>query len=214
MEFIDECLKDAAQAGDDHWLKTLLLQPQCTPGSKDNAGMTALMWAARRRDVACLNLLLPVSNALTRDARGCTALIHAACKGHEACVRLLLPVSDALAVDKDGWTALTQAAACGKTSCVQTLLPVSDVLAKVSGITALMFAAQHGSQSCVEALLPLSDALAQDNKGKTASIQAREIGHFKLADFIDAYALALGTMAELQLSTQHAAFKKIAALRL
>lgn len=145
---------------------------------------------------------------------GLTSLMLAAFYGHDACVKLLLPVSDAKIKDNNGKTALMYASSRGETACVRILLPLSDVMCKSGDdMTALILAARQGSRSCVEALLPLSDALTCDNEVKTASMEARVNGHFKLANFMDAYAVTLHETAELESSTNPGFFRKFASRR-
>ena len=116
---INERLRRAAAAGSDVELKSLLCKPGCDALSKNFSGMTALMYAAYYGHVACVRLLLPVSNTLAQDDRNVSALMRAADAGYEVCVQLLLPASDASASDIKGMTASARAQKSGHKSVAQ-----------------------------------------------------------------------------------------------
>lgn len=105
MESINDRLRAIAREGSDDELEALLLVPDCDARSKNKDGMTALMFAAWRGRVKCVQLLLPVSDATAKSLTGMTALMSAAWRGRETCVRLLLPVSDAVSKSNKGLTA-------------------------------------------------------------------------------------------------------------
>ena len=105
MESINERLRAIAREGSDDELEALLLVPDCDARSKNKDGMTALMFAAWRGRVKCVQLLLPVSDATAKSLTGMTALMSAAWRGRETCVRLLLPLSDAVSKSNKGLTA-------------------------------------------------------------------------------------------------------------
>ena len=105
MAAINERLREAARDGSEAELKSLLRNPGCNALSKTGHGLTALMCAALFGHEACIQLLLPLSDARAKNKDGHTALIQAAWFGSEACVRVLLPVSDVLGKDKAGRTA-------------------------------------------------------------------------------------------------------------
>ena len=119
MSSIDRSLRFAAGDGDEAELKKLLRNPSCNALHADEIGNTALMYAARISHEACVELLLPVSDALAQNNKGWTALMCAAFGGNEACVRLLLPTSDALTSDRDGFTASAWARSARNESLAQ-----------------------------------------------------------------------------------------------
>ena len=93
-------------------------------------------------------------------------------------------------------------AACkGREKSVRLLLPVSDVLAQGNdGFTALMWAAFCGHEACIKLLLPTSMASAKNEDGLTASALAKSVGYKRLAEFIDAYALAQSERSAMSLA--------------
>ena len=64
MKDINDRLRSAAQDGKSVELKALLQDPTCDALSKSHEEMTALMIAAYAGHDACVELLLPVSDAL------------------------------------------------------------------------------------------------------------------------------------------------------
>ena len=148
MEINNERLSAAAETGSEVELKALLLDPGYNPLFKDSRGMTPLIWAALNGHEACVQLLLPKSEALSASKSGLTALMCAAANGQANCVNILLPVSNALDKDRGGLTALMWAACGGNDACVRILLPVSDVLGKDNeGLTASALAKEKGYKS-------------------------------------------------------------------
>lgn len=133
----------------------------------------------------------------SKDVHGFTALMRAASNGHAGCVRLLLLGSDAWAANYWGTTALMRSAGCGNADVVP------------GGATALMQAARYGHLDCVQLLLSVSELGAQDEVGETASEQARRNQHFKIADLIDASALARCERSALSASTAPGASRQV-----
>ena len=133
MVDVNEKLREAAMVGSEAELKALLNNPECDTSSKDESGMTALMWAANCGQDACVRFLLPLSDASSQTKNGMTALMNASCYGYEACVGILLPAGSTWTKDKDGWTALMWAAYYGYEACVRLLMPASDPCAKTAG---------------------------------------------------------------------------------
>jgi hypothetical protein len=130
-----------------------------------SAKQAALFLAAGEGHAACVELLLPLSDARAKNDSGETALMRAAANGHAECVRLLLPVSDPLAVDRGfGRSALFFAMASdapGALDCFELLAPVSDL---VSCPLEGDFARPHASSPLRFAV---SAALTRDRQGQT-----------------------------------------------
>ena len=167
MKKVNADLIQAARTGDEMKLKALLVDPKCNPMSKDKNGKTALIWAAARTQGVCIKMLLPVSDPLAQDEKGMTALMWAAAHSR----------------DSEG---------------VSLLLPVSDACAcDKRGISTLMLAAAFGNAAHVKILLPVSTVMSQSLDGMTASAYARVNTYHKLADFIDAHALAMSEKSDL-----------------
>ena len=121
MADINKKLKKAAMCGFGVDIKSLLMVPGCDPLHKDSFDMTALMCAAQYGHEACVELLLPSSDASAQAVDGMTALMYAARMGHEACVKLLLPVSDVLAKSKSEATASDYAKFWGHENTAQSI---------------------------------------------------------------------------------------------
>ncbi len=141
-----------------------LLRAGADPLAADKFGQTALHCAG----AACIEALLPGSDAGARDSDGQTPLMHAAARNAE-CVSLLLPASDPRAEDDSEQTALHIAASRGEPESVELLAPLSDLDARDGDrLTALMVAARGGDARAIKALLPGSDLAAADRDGETA----------------------------------------------
>lgn len=146
----------------------------------------------------CVELLLPLSDALTQDKAGATALMHGAASGHAAYLPLMLPKSNPSAKDNQGRTALMYAVTTENSDGVRHLLIGEDALIKdKDGMTALMWAAKYGHTRCVSLLLPLSDVCAADKWGLTARDYAKPPSNEAAASCIDAYVLALSERSAL-----------------
>lgn len=91
---LQRMLCDAAWDGDARAIAHLLTHPDVDPAADHS---TALMHAAHRGKVACVRLLIPVSNPLARNSE---ALWRAARYGRASCVRALMGVSHT-----EGWEA-------------------------------------------------------------------------------------------------------------
>ena len=70
MRNVNYELRSAAAEGDEELVKTLLLDPKCNPKDTDGRGKTALINAAFHSHALCVQLLLPVSDALAKDTEG------------------------------------------------------------------------------------------------------------------------------------------------
>jgi ankyrin repeat protein len=81
---------EAAKRGE---IETILLAENIDIDARDQEGMTAFIWAARRGQKKAIDMLLfrkPDLNIDVRDENGWTPLIWAARRGHKSIVRLLL----------------------------------------------------------------------------------------------------------------------------
>ena len=113
MTSIHDQLRAAAKHGNDRQIKALLDHTECKATSQDANGYTALMWAAGRGHLACVELLIPVSHLVAQDTLGMTALMWAAKFGQLSCTKLLMSVSEAMLTNHDGKTASELATSTG-----------------------------------------------------------------------------------------------------
>jgi hypothetical protein len=127
------------------------------------SGKTPLMMAATGCSVACVEILLPVSDAKRRDAQGLDALSHAARWGDWSCdcVMALLPHSEPNGVDGNGQTALhhvCERASDAGAECARLLHPCCDPeKTNDFGESALGMAAKKGRFLIAKLLLEESD---------------------------------------------------------
>eukprot|EP01047_Picozoa_sp_COSAG01_P039981 COSAG01_NODE_3334_length_6237_cov_11.105246_1_plen_1421_part_00 len=192
-----------------------LLKAGASPSMADEAGQTALHWAAKRGVAGCMHALLQHSSPAdvhAKDKSEMTALNVAATFGHVEALRYLLSEevgAELEAKGSSGMTALHLAVMNGHVEAVCYLLSVevgAEVEAKTqSGSTALHYAALSQSRSQVQALQCLLSAgvgaelEAKDNKGQTALHLAAKNG------YVDAlrYLLSAEVGAELEAKTQN-----------
>src|SRR6266513_2899517 len=169
---LDGKLLEAAKARNTAEVQKLLGQG-ADANAKDNAGWTALIWAAYfGRNDSVRALLEKGADVNAKDNDGWTALFWAAFSGRAEIVRALLEKgADVNAMDDSGKTVLMSAAVRGHASTVRALLEKgADVNAKSkAGRTALMSAADLGHLDTVRALLEQgADVDAKDKQGDTA----------------------------------------------
>lgn len=170
MDSLNESLMDAAMNGDESELESLLRRPGCDARRKNDEGMSALMFAAKYGNVACVRLLLKASDALDKDRHGMTALMWGARNGDAACVQLLIQVSDVVAQDKLGDSALMHAGAEGWAPCVKLLIPLSDVgVLNSRGLTAADEARDRGYPRVAALIDDYAHVLS---KSETAALNA------------------------------------------
>ena len=169
---------DAAMAGDDAALRTALKSGANVNASQGD-GMTALHWAAERRDAAAAALLLKAGadpKAVTRIGQH-TPLHVAAKSGAADIVRLLVDAkADVRARTTTGAAPLHFAAASGSRDAVAILLDAGadpNVREPQWGQTPLMFAAAAGRTDVVRTLL----ARGADSHvaGKVVNISERNL---------------------------------------
>lgn len=191
------------------WIDRPVFVKELLPLSKlfdqDNCGDTAIVYAAYRGHIDCLNLLLESATPQDinfADADGETPLIVAASTGHVDCVTALLPHSDANALDSESNTALMTAAQRGHADCVKALLPYTDLsIQNVDGYCALALAAANGRAECAKLLLPHSDTQQKGPNGLTPAELARTFADNEaLAILIETYCLSQNERADLDRS--------------
>jgi ankyrin repeat protein len=180
---LGEQLVEAARAGDERAVKSLLMQKdvEAFVDHQNGDGLTALLRAASRGHRKVVKLLLDKGadpNLLT--TWGTTALIRAAGEGHTEVLKLLLDFgADPNLKDSHG-TALAYAAGRGCTEAVELLLDrgADANLENRSGWTALMWAARFGHMEIVKLLLANgADVNFQSGLNDTALIWAASVGH-------------------------------------
>lgn len=173
----------AAEEGDCAEVRRILQRTGAREADKTitpwHGGSTALMAAARKGRLECVELLLPTSDATARDRAQRTALMEAAHYGEAQCLAAILPHSDPGArCGLFGRDALMYSAISGSAACVALLAPLCDPAAvDENGLTALHHAAECGNDDCVAALLPISDPMALDGGGMTPVLRAAMSGH-------------------------------------
>ena len=182
MKNVNDDLRESAKEGHAERVSALLLHAKCDPMSQNESGFTTLMLAAGSGHTACLQLLLPVSNAKTTTEDGITALMWAAANGQATCLKLLLPVNDASSQDKRGMTALMWTASLGHTGCVKLLLPLCEPTDQCNlGKPAISYARAYGhneTAAFIDAYIQaatevaaLKGATAPGKAGKSSSLR-------------------------------------------
>ena len=175
-------LMSAAQSGDLETIK-LLLKNGVEINAKDNAGYTALTWAAVEGQTNVVKLLLDKgADFNAKDTKGFTTLMIASEQGQTIVVKLLLDKgADINAKDTNATTALMVAVEGGwghtNTDVVKLLLDKgADINAKDNeGYTALMWAAGAGKTDVVKLLLDKgADINAKNTSGVTVLMMAAE----------------------------------------
>ncbi|EFO61168.1 NEK, Kinase [Giardia lamblia P15] len=172
----DTALIIAARAG--HKDIVELLDPT------DKDGVTALMRAADRNDLATARALAPLQGGQRASGdvminnriiyKG-TALMRAAARGHAEIVDVLLEKEGGMR-NRYGETALMKAAENGHANCTKLLLEKEGGMKGDGGRTALMVAAGSGHLECVNLLLEREDGI-QTDLGETALMWAALNGH-------------------------------------
>jgi ankyrin repeat protein len=117
-----------------------------------------------------------------------TILIDACYYGRSQCVELLLKHgADPNIINFFGYTPLLYAS--NNLACIKLLIQAkADLKYKSQNWTPLMQASENGDLACVQYLLDAGmEPSDLDNRGRTASMIAREKGHLELAEFIDTY---------------------------
>jgi ankyrin repeat protein len=134
-----------------------LLDAGADPNRRNDAGATALMWAAG--DLDKTRLLLDHGgdpNAKSDEART-PVMIAAGFRGSRAAVALLLDRgADPSAMAPDGSTPLSEAAYAGDAMVFQLLLQ-RGAKARAAGVVALYMATTFGCEPCVADLVAASD---------------------------------------------------------
>lgn len=141
------------------------------------SGDTALMKAARRGTMDCLNVLLEGGAAVDhQDKRGRSVLMVAARAGELGNMNRLLEAGANMTLrDEEGNDALMYATDHDESDCLDTLIQVgADVNAKNDkGRTALMIAVEREKPKSVKALIDAgADPMLTDNEGHSAADKA------------------------------------------
>ena len=154
VEYSTEAFLKSAESGKTALVR-LFLQAGMDPNAADRHGVTALMHAARRGDLAMMEMLFKAGamdpNAADRD--GVTVLMHAARRGDLAMMEMLLKAgADVNARTKrTEATALSWAAGDGRTDAMRRLLKAGA--SKASFDRALLVAIRYGHVDAVRLLL-------------------------------------------------------------
>ncbi|XP_072294267.1 ankyrin repeat domain-containing protein 29 isoform X2 [Eucyclogobius newberryi] len=150
---------------------------------KETPLANAVFWAARKGNLALLQLLLNSGRVDSdcRDTYGTTALMVASYSGHYDCVKeLIMQGADINYQREDGGTALTVASQYGHSKVVDVLLKngasVHDQLS--DGATSLFLAAQEGHVTVIRQLLSSGAKVNQSREDGTAPLwMAAQTGH-------------------------------------
>lgn len=90
----DVCVAIAATVGNAHELREMLAAG-CNPNATFfELRQTPLTMAVKRGNLACVEMLAPLTNAHSADLRGMTALHYAAWAGMDKMAEILVPLSD------------------------------------------------------------------------------------------------------------------------
>jgi ankyrin repeat protein len=153
---------------------------------KDNAGLSALNWAAlRRRNQVAAQLLLGNADVNTQDNKGVTPLLYAAGTHNIELLKLLVTEGAELEVESKA-NLMTPLLVTVETGDVETMLALLELGAKVDGpnhlgYTPLMAAAEGGKLEFVQLLLAGgADVNARDVDGMTALAFAQKNGYTQI----------------------------------
>ena len=192
----------ASMEGYDECVDTLVKELQFTRHmiKQDVKGMTALMYAARRGHLPCVERL--VSYEVKANNNGHTALMLAARGGYHQCVKLLTDKTrlrpNVNQQDNSWETALMHAArfntyrlsfssrAVDGGQCISLLLAAgADVNTEnCAGQTALMLAAQNGQNKGVHLLLGKANVNQQNKYGDTSLMFASRGNHVQSLKYL------------------------------
>ena len=145
-------------------------------GQRDDIGMTALMWAAKRRHTEVVRLLAEHEGGM-QDWSGYTALMGAAQHGHKEVVEIFLEHEKGIK-DTEGNTAFTHALKNRHTDIALLLREC-----EAPSWTPLMCAAFTGDIELAKR--HLSDKDKKNNKGETALMIAARMGHEDIVELLD-----------------------------
>jgi ankyrin repeat protein len=150
----DYDLLQAAKNGNVEQLRSILSQGKASISSKNNYGVSALIFAANNGHVDCVRYLLERgANIDDRSNNGKSSLLWAARWGHVEVVRLLLEYGANSSIqDRDGLTVLMNAVQADSLDLVRLLLQHSvNLTAKsIHGGTALSIAQARGNKAIIE----------------------------------------------------------------
>jgi uncharacterized protein len=156
---------------------------------QDEAGCTALYYAAQGGHEEVLEILLQAGAAVTVASDvGRTALTESAWQGFDKVVEILLAAGADVAYRSEGRyskTALYWAARKGKDDIVKRLLNAGAGEKSYDMQEALHIAASEGHDQVIESLLNAgADPLLQDEGGQTALHDAAREGHGKVVQIL------------------------------
>jgi ankyrin repeat protein len=186
VEYSTEAFIKSAESGKTALVR-LFLQAGMDPNAADRHGVTALMHAARRGDLAMMEMLLKAGamdpNAADRD--GVTALMHAARRGDLAMMEMLLKAgADVNARTKRSEsTALSWAAGAGRTDAMRSLLKAGASKASFDG--ALLSAIGGGHVDAVRLLLGEGANPRLDDGTTAGSLASNRIGRPQLEEILN-----------------------------
>lgn len=170
----------AARSGDGR-IVAMAIRKDAFLENRDNEGMTALCWAARRGYTEIAQQLLEAGSFVdTPDLTyKVTPLMYACFEGHFMTARRLLQAgADINKTNKDGGTALHNAAYSGVPDLVELLL-VNGAKVNVqiyNGYTPLMYAIHSGNREVVAMLMEFgANANLRNAEGDTAADIARSL---------------------------------------
>lgn len=165
---LNQDMHRAAQVGDPIALARAL-SAGANPRDRLPNTSFALLSASWSGNLACVELLLPLSDPKAAGVHGMTALMMAVLKGHMELIHALLPVSDPLARDELGSNALSYAMLKEQEQAAQVLWPVSDPYGRMGpGQSSMEIARANGNHAFAERMEAW--AAMEEAKALSASI--------------------------------------------
>jgi ankyrin repeat protein len=169
---------------------TLLLSSGAEVNYKDNAGLTALNWAAmRQKNAEARRLLIWYADVNTYDNNGVTPLMYAVGTHNVELIQLLAKSGANLnAISKA--TKMTPLLVAVEQGNIQSVLSLLDLGANLNstnheGYTALMAAAESGQDAILKKLVTRGAiSTARDLKGMTALDYAQQYRHRSSIEFL------------------------------
>jgi cytohesin len=206
----------AAAVGDEAALRALLSAKPAAARERDERGYTALHYAAKNGEAACVRVALDAGSDKDARTHGLETPLHfAALNGHAECVALLLRTGAEIQAKLDsGESPLHCASSAGHAECVALLLRAgADTNARDKDEwTALHFCAWNGHAECAELLLRAgADREARRSDGWTPLHVAARGGHGHCVEALVRAGADLGATSNdgwmpLHIATRHAHF--------
>ncbi|XP_066131132.1 ankyrin repeat and SAM domain-containing protein 3 isoform X3 [Saccopteryx bilineata] len=190
-------LHTAASIGQYEVVKECVQRRELDLNKKNGGGWTPLMYASYIGHDTIVHLLLEAGVSVNVPTpEGQTPLMLASSCGNESIAYFLLQQGAELEMkDIQGWTALFHCTSAGHQQMVKFLLDSganANMREPVYGFTPLMEAAAAGHEIIVQYFLNHGVKVdMRDHSGATARMLAKQYGHMKIVELIDAHSLSL-----------------------